>query len=207
MRREANSLYPRLISTAISLNPLILTCFLSPFFQVIVLSSALLTPRSTIELLFATDRLQPDTDIWQGRICGEDEWVPQLETSNPWSVALPNSLPKNYTSPAAVMAPAETGRSSWLSGCKGTHAAHRQLFKTVWLSSNNSPLLNGNTVPCWTTPVPLCVARVIACHNFLEKEQLRTRWCWICTLQAVRFSLTFSLGFLMVGNAAEGVKG
>ncbi|KAM6206478.1 sec1 family domain-containing protein 2 isoform 1-T2 [Sarcoramphus papa] len=34
-----------------------------PGTQVIVLSSALLTPRSAIELLFATDRLQPDTDI------------------------------------------------------------------------------------------------------------------------------------------------
>ncbi|KFP28743.1 Sec1 family domain-containing protein 2, partial [Colius striatus] len=34
-----------------------------PGTQVIVLSSALLTPHSAIELLFATDRLQPDTDI------------------------------------------------------------------------------------------------------------------------------------------------
>ncbi|XP_074881932.1 sec1 family domain-containing protein 2 [Buteo buteo] len=34
-----------------------------PGTQVIVLSSELLTPRSAIELLFATDRLQPDTDI------------------------------------------------------------------------------------------------------------------------------------------------
>ncbi|KAM7112042.1 sec1 family domain-containing protein 2 [Ciconia maguari] len=34
-----------------------------PGTQVIVLSSALLTPCSVIELLFATDRLQPDTDI------------------------------------------------------------------------------------------------------------------------------------------------
>ncbi|XP_009472564.1 PREDICTED: sec1 family domain-containing protein 2, partial [Nipponia nippon] len=34
-----------------------------PGTQVIVLSSALLTPCSAIELLFATDRLQPDTDI------------------------------------------------------------------------------------------------------------------------------------------------
>ncbi|XP_075565256.1 sec1 family domain-containing protein 2 [Pelecanus crispus] len=34
-----------------------------PGTQVIVLSSALLTPRSAIELLFATDRLQSDTDI------------------------------------------------------------------------------------------------------------------------------------------------
>ncbi|KAM9237163.1 sec1 family domain-containing protein 2 [Leptosomus discolor] len=34
-----------------------------PGTQVIVLSSALLTPQSAIELLFATDRLQPDTDI------------------------------------------------------------------------------------------------------------------------------------------------
>ncbi|KAM9381638.1 sec1 family domain-containing protein 2 [Phaethornis superciliosus] len=34
-----------------------------PGTQVIVLSSALLTPRSAVELLFATDRLQPDTNI------------------------------------------------------------------------------------------------------------------------------------------------
>ncbi|NXX77653.1 SCFD2 protein, partial [Urocolius indicus] len=34
-----------------------------PGTQVIVLSSALLTPHSAIELLFATDRLQPDTNI------------------------------------------------------------------------------------------------------------------------------------------------
>ncbi|NXF46482.1 SCFD2 protein, partial [Oceanites oceanicus] len=34
-----------------------------PGTQVMVLSSALLTPHSAIELLFATDRLQPDTDI------------------------------------------------------------------------------------------------------------------------------------------------
>ncbi|NWI68731.1 SCFD2 protein, partial [Todus mexicanus] len=34
-----------------------------PGTQVIVLSSTLLTPRSTIELLFASDRLQPDTDM------------------------------------------------------------------------------------------------------------------------------------------------
>ncbi|XP_010077979.1 PREDICTED: sec1 family domain-containing protein 2 [Pterocles gutturalis] len=34
-----------------------------PGTQVIVLSSALLTPRSAIELLFATDRRQPDNDI------------------------------------------------------------------------------------------------------------------------------------------------
>ncbi|XP_010141388.1 PREDICTED: sec1 family domain-containing protein 2, partial [Buceros rhinoceros silvestris] len=34
-----------------------------PDTQVLVLSSALLTPRSAIELLFATDGLQPDTDI------------------------------------------------------------------------------------------------------------------------------------------------
>ncbi|KAM6313431.1 sec1 family domain-containing protein 2 [Aegotheles albertisi] len=34
-----------------------------PGTQVIVLSSALLTPHSAVELLFATDRLQPDTNI------------------------------------------------------------------------------------------------------------------------------------------------
>ncbi|XP_010167091.1 sec1 family domain-containing protein 2, partial [Antrostomus carolinensis] len=34
-----------------------------PGTQVIVLSSALLTPHSAVELLFAADRLQPDTDI------------------------------------------------------------------------------------------------------------------------------------------------
>ncbi|NXK97293.1 SCFD2 protein, partial [Formicarius rufipectus] len=34
-----------------------------PGTQVIVLSSALLTPHSAVELLFATDRPQPDTDI------------------------------------------------------------------------------------------------------------------------------------------------
>ncbi|NXT94305.1 SCFD2 protein, partial [Anhinga rufa] len=34
-----------------------------PGTQVIVLSSALLTPHSAIELLFAKDHLQPDTDI------------------------------------------------------------------------------------------------------------------------------------------------
>ncbi|NXS58168.1 SCFD2 protein, partial [Brachypteracias leptosomus] len=34
-----------------------------PGTQVIVLSSALLTPHSAVELLFATDRLQPDADI------------------------------------------------------------------------------------------------------------------------------------------------
>ncbi|KAJ7410478.1 sec1 family domain-containing protein 2 [Willisornis vidua] len=34
-----------------------------PGTQVIVLSSALLTPHSAVELLFAPDRLQPDTDI------------------------------------------------------------------------------------------------------------------------------------------------
>ncbi|NXG64410.1 SCFD2 protein, partial [Hemiprocne comata] len=34
-----------------------------PGTQVMVLSSALLTPHSAVELLFATDRLQPDTDI------------------------------------------------------------------------------------------------------------------------------------------------
>ncbi|NWU11321.1 SCFD2 protein, partial [Cephalopterus ornatus] len=34
-----------------------------PGTQVIVLSSALLTPHSAVQLLFAPDRLQPDTDI------------------------------------------------------------------------------------------------------------------------------------------------
>ncbi|NWR29967.1 SCFD2 protein, partial [Tachuris rubrigastra] len=34
-----------------------------PGTQVMVLSSALLTPHSAVELLFAPDRLQPDTDI------------------------------------------------------------------------------------------------------------------------------------------------
>ncbi|NWS98340.1 SCFD2 protein, partial [Mionectes macconnelli] len=34
-----------------------------PGTQVIMLSSALLTPHSAVELLFAPDRLQPDTDI------------------------------------------------------------------------------------------------------------------------------------------------
>ncbi|NXA14101.1 SCFD2 protein, partial [Sapayoa aenigma] len=34
-----------------------------PGTQVIVLSSALLTPHSAVEMLFAPDRLQPDTDI------------------------------------------------------------------------------------------------------------------------------------------------
>lgn len=176
---KANSYCLWLIST-VSIPFSLTCCFLFPFFQVIVLSSVLLTPHSAVELLFASDRLQPDARIWRGRLWRR--WVPCLETSNPCSVTLLKSPPKTDVSTAAITAAGET--AGYLAARE-----HLQLMgsSSEWsiCPTTNLPSLTRALRSAESLPASLSTVRVIVCNHSRAQEQLRTRWCTICTPQAV----------------------
>lgn len=71
---------------------------------------------------------------------------------------------------------------------------------------HNSPLLNDSTMQCWISPALLGTARMITCHKSLEKEQLRTRWCWVSTPQSTPqyfFSLSIPSSFTGVASGGS----